>query len=155
MRKLMTISTLLLLLLVLVSCGGLPDFDPHEAASIFATAEFFCDPMHAIDDHLARNLYGLENESVSLAAYAGNGVTPEAVLVIKCTSEEDAQRIATQIDDYNERQIKIFEIFNTAYLYEAEEAILAVHGNYVFYIACCDANAAQQLLESYIDSLNS
>ncbi len=143
----------LLLIFTFASCGGMPEFDPHELASILATADLFHDPVHAVEDNLARMLYGLDGKSLALAAYAGSGMTPEAVLVAECNSDQDAPPIAALIADYNARQVKVFESFNSDYRYEAEEALIEVRGKYVIYVACKDSDKAAALMEKYFESL--
>lgn len=152
-RRIAALLAFLALSCALASCSGMPAFDPHELASILATADLFHDPMHAVDDNVARMLYQLEGESVTLAAYAGSGMTPEAVLVVKCGTSEDAERIAKQIGDYNTRQIKVFESFNSEYRFEAEEAFIGVSGTYVIYVSCKDSAEATALMEKYFESL--
>lgn len=151
-RSVMTIAVGILIF-ILSSCSTALSFDPHELASILATSDLFCDSVHAVDDNLAKILYGLDGESVTLAAYAGSGMTPEAVLIVQCDNEDEAQRIALFIHDYNERQIRIFDTFNPQYRYEVEEAVLEVRETYVIYVASMHSEEAQSLMEKYFDSL--
>lgn len=111
----------------------------------------FDDPnLIAMDTAIAETLYNIAGLAESAVSYGSTGATAEAVLVLKCTSAENAQTAREKIDQYRTEMADVYADYNEPESGKLTNALLTADGVYVVFCVSSDSSAAESIYHTYV-----
>lgn len=146
MKKTLTfILAAALAVLLLAACGGQaaePDLD--ELAFKLKDSTAFGEELYLLDEGIARELYGL-NEETKCAAWAGAGATAEELAVFETGSEEDARTLLERLQERNSARIADYGSYLPDEVPKLENSLILAEGRFVLLCTAQDSSGARQL----------
>ena len=111
----------------------------------------FDDPnLILMDSAIAETLYNIAGLSESVVSYGSTGATAEAILVLKCTTSENADTAKARIDQYRTEMADIYADYNEPESGKLTNALLSADGVYVVFCVSPDAKAAENIYHAYV-----
>lgn len=87
---------------------------------------------------------------VSSSIYEGSGATAEEIVVLECSSKEEADKAKTILTDRVEEQIDSFTDYVPEELDKLNKAVIRTTGNYAILSVSNDPNKANSIIDSYL-----
>ena len=153
MKKFITLTLAVLMLLSFTACGKDDGEDTDTAPVVDATAEeianailskvTFTDELSEIDAEVASLLYSVE-DGVKVIAYCGSGALAEELVIV----EDTKASVKTAFEAYRDKQIGIFEKYNMEEVEKLENAYIEVFGDYTVYCVSPDTDDVKSALSS-------
>ena len=111
-----------------------------ESAELFENNEYFASAF--------LQPRGLADRVVSYDAYVSASVTTQEIFVMEAKTEEDTKAIVAQIEEYINQQRDLYGSYAKGETPRLEDAVIAVNGCFVVYVASEDNDAAADLVQS-------
>lgn len=99
---------------------------------------------------IAESLYNIAGLADSVVSYGSTGATAEAVLVLHCTSEENAAAAEAKIDQYRAEMAAVYADYNEPESGKLTNALLSCDGVYVVFCVSPDTKAAKTAYHGYV-----
>lgn len=120
------------------------------AEYLLANVQFDDPNLIRMDAEIAESLYNVGGLADSVVSYGSTGATAEAILVMHCTSEENAAAAAEKIGKYRTEMAEIYASYNQPESVKLTKALLAQDGVYVVFCVAPDAAAAEGAYHAYV-----
>ncbi len=151
MRKLLIAITALLLLLS--GCGKKEEAYSVELVGQMVQSEVFSEELEELDGDIAFSLYGLADQGLAredltaCAVQRSAGATCEEGAVLVFSSDEQARKALTALQDYVQSQIEANEDYRPGEIPKLENALVSQQGSTVLLVVANDLDAANALLK--------
>jgi|GEM_PF-2471477 len=117
------------------------------AKSLYDTVEFDEVP-ESIDSNAVKYNYGTD-DSVNGVAYLSTGTT-EQIAVFDAGTDENAEKLESDLKKYMENQISIWVTYNPGEAKRMENAVITRHGNIVILCVAGDKNDVKDAVSAAI-----
>lgn len=154
MKKILSLMLAMLMLISFSACesdgngddsdsDAVVDATADEIASAIISKVSFTDTLSAVDSEVAEKLFSVD-EGVKITAYCGSGALAEEIVIIESTKPA----VKEMFEAYREKQIGIFEKYNTDEVAKLEKAYIEVFGNYTVYCVSPSTDNVKSALSS-------
>lgn len=133
----------------LTACGGeAKTYDLKQLSQATIEKVAFEDTLTEIDSAMLSVIYGIDESIMEeKVLYKGSGATAEEFILLKITTEEDAKKVYTNLEQYVEDQKEAFASYVPAEVNRLESGYLVQKGQYVFLCIASDTEPFKALVE--------
>lgn len=150
MRKIAVLAAAVALLLA--GCGkAKADFDVSALGSDLAQNITYADTLGEMDLGTASMFLNLSGVDVVKASiYEGSGGTAEEIVVLECSSEDEAKKAEQVLKDRVSEQIESFTDYVPEELTKLNAAVIKVSGKYAVLSVSDTPDEARKIIDKYM-----
>lgn len=152
MRKRILSVLLVVLAIGLFGCGSKAvDFDVKSLANDLKTKIEYEDEPQLLDADFASNFIDMSSFSLEEGVfYEGSGATAEEIVVLKCTTEDDAANAENALKVRVSEQIENFTDYVPSEVPRLNDAVIVRCGKYVVLSVSKDSEGAKAIIDGYM-----
>lgn len=156
MKKIVTLTLALVLVLCLTACGGKKDGYQIEDVQAMADAGAFSEELEELDGDTAFALYGLADSGLertdvkACAVLRSAGATCEEGAVLVLSGKEKTKSAADALRAYIDRQIEANEDYRPAEIPKLREVYISVKEDTVLMVVASDMDAAKRTVDGEV-----
>lgn len=137
---------------LLAGCGSKEaSFKVGDLGNDLNTKITYQDELMLLDVETASMFLNLSDISiVDSAIYEGSGATAEEIVVLECTSGDEAKKAEQMLKDRVEEQKESFKDYVPEELTKLDAAIVVTNGNYAVLSVSNDPDGANAIIKEYM-----
>jgi len=145
------IMSVVLAVVIFAGCGKMADYSVTDLGNELATSVAYDDELMPLDIETASMMLNLSDISiVESAIYESSGATAEEIIVLKCSSDEDASKAGKMMEQRVAEQKESFEDYVPAEIPKLDAAVIRTSGVYAVLSVSGDADGAGKIIDKYM-----
>lgn len=150
MKKLLTAGLIIMFGLAAAGCGGSKDVDVNALSDALHTQITYKDELANIDLDTAKMFYTFSDADITEAVfYESSGATAEEIAVIKCGSNEDADKVEAALNTRVSEQKEAYTDYVPEELEKLNAAVVVKSGNTAILSVSDDPAKAREIIGTY------
>lgn len=149
MKKWLSVSILIIVLLSGCGSQSAKAFDPAATAKALLSSSAFTDQLAQVNNQVAAQIYGLDQSTLSddSVVYTSSGASAEEIAVLKFNDEKAAQAALPLLKQRVEKQTTSCQNYLPNEIPKLKAAITEVRGNTALLVVAADSSAAQDVIK--------
>lgn len=148
MRKYFKIIPVLLLMMLVMSCGKIEEIAITELSETLAAFVAFSEQLTQLDTENIEKRYSLNSKDYSeITAFTGTAAVCDEYVIVKT---ETPAAIKEKLGKYIEGKRKIYEDYRPAEVYKLDNAVIEEYNNAVVMIITADSENALDVYKQYL-----
>jgi len=137
--------------LLLTACGKSASFDVSSLGQDLKDNITYQDDLMLMDTDTASMFLNLSDiDIVNSAIYEGSGATAEEIVVLECSSAEEAAKAESMLKDRVNEQKESYADYAPDEVKKLDAAIISVNGNYACLSVSDDSDSAKKIISKYM-----